>query len=155
LKPETNQSVFFSTYIYDEIYPVFGETNTEKQALNSSNKTKPEVLLVTGIVSTENISEYLNSLQIKTEKMSFPDHYDFQSKDFTAIRTRFENLSSSEKIILVTEKDAARIIGNPAYPETLKAVTYALPIRVKILHNKEIQFIQKIKNYVIENSRNR
>ncbi len=87
--------------------------------------------------------------------MSFPDHYDFQSKDFTAIRTRFENLSSSEKIILVTEKDAARIIGNPAYPETLKAVTYALPIRVKILHNKEIQFIQKIKNYVIENSRNR
>jgi len=57
--------------------------------------------------------------------------------------------------MLVTEKDAARLISNPNFPEVLKSRVFALPIRVQILHNQESLFIQKIKSYVAENSRNR
>ena len=57
-------------------------------------------------------------------------------------------MESAEKIIVLTEKDAARLISNPLFPESLKARTFALPIRVSILHDQETLFIQKIKSYV-------
>ena len=60
-----------------------------------------------------------------------------------------------EDAVAPTEKDAARLVSNPYFPEALKSRTYALPIRVRILHNQENIFIQKIKNYVAENSRYR
>jgi tetraacyldisaccharide 4'-kinase len=46
------------------------------------------------------------------------------------------------------------LVTHPNFPEALKSRTFALPIRVEILHDQETLFIQKIKNYVVENSRN-
>lgn len=154
LKVETNQSLFFSCYEYSEPIAVFPESGAENWTYERLQKTQTKALLVAGIVSPEAITEHLEKLHIEAEKMFFPDHYDFQQKDISMINERFEKLNSPEKLILVTEKDAARLISNPNYPDTLKPRTFALPIRVKILQNQEMLFIQKLKNYVVENSRN-
>jgi len=155
IKPENNQLLFFSSYVYDEIVPVFQDEATENWSLEKIKNENAAVMLVAGIVSPEPMVDYLNNYSTKIETLFFGDHHSFQAKDFNQIKAQFEALSSPEKVLIVTEKDAARLKSNPYFPSTLKSKIYALPIRVKILHNQESLFIQKIKSYVVENSRNR
>lgn len=155
LKPENNQILFFSGYVYDEIIPVFPESKPDSWTLQKIKESKAGILLVAGIVSPEPIVEELNSYSTNIVSLFFGDHHAFQSKDFSLINNSFDSISASKKILLITEKDAARIVSNPNFPESLKSLTFALPIRVEILHDQEALFIQKIKSYVVENSRNR
>jgi tetraacyldisaccharide 4'-kinase len=154
LKPESNQLIFFSTYIYDEPVPVFPEINPENWTLSRIKESKAHILLVAGIVNPQPILDYLNIYTKFTETLFFDDHHNFQYKDYNAINQKFEKINSDNKIILVTEKDASRLVSDQNFPESLKPKIFAIPIRVKILQNKENLFIQKIKNYVVENSRN-
>ncbi|MBP1638017.1 MAG: lipid-A-disaccharide kinase, partial [Bacteroidetes bacterium] len=59
-----------------------------------------------------------------------------------------------EKIILTTEKDAARLKSNIHLKDEIKKNIYALPLEIRILNNEQNKFIQKIQNYVGKNSRN-
>jgi tetraacyldisaccharide 4'-kinase len=154
IKPETNQLLFFSTYIYDEIISVFPAFETESWTFEKINGAKPDVLLIAGIVSPEPIVEQIKKYTNEVETLFFEDHHTFQSKDYSMIKSKFDALKSEEKIILMTEKDASRIVSDTNFPESLKSRTFAIPIRVQILNKQETLFIQKIKNYVVENSRN-
>ncbi len=154
LKPETNQCIFFSRFVYDELIPVFPDSIPEDWTFEQLEEKKAGVLLVTGIVSPQAIVQHLEKYTNSIQTLFFLDHYDFQNKDLNLISSRFAKMDSTDKILLVTEKDAARLVSNPNFPVELKSKTYALPIRVEILHKQENLFIQKIKNYVVENSRN-
>lgn len=155
LKPETNQHLFFSSYVYDEIIPVFPEIITEKWTYNRLKEANTSVLLVTGIVSPEPIVQQLERYTNKVKTLFFDDHHAFTPKNFKLISKLFDTLPTDEKILLVTEKDAARLVSNPNFPESLKDRIYALPIQVEILHNQETLFIEQIKKYVTEDSRKR
>ena len=154
LKPENNQSLFFSSYAYDEIMPVFPDSEPENWSFKTIKEAKAGVLLVAGIVSPEPIVEEIKKSSNKVSTLFFDDHHAFQSKDYSLIMSKFEAFKSGEKIILTTEKDAARMVSDKHFPEFLKSRTFVLPIRVEILNKQESLFIQKIKNYVVENSRN-
>jgi tetraacyldisaccharide 4'-kinase len=147
--------VFFSGYVYDEVIPVFPESGPENWNLQKITDSEAAVLLVAGIVSPEPIVEYLSTYTKDIKTLFFGDHYAFQPKDFSLIQNEFDSIAATEKMLLVTEKDAARLVSNPNFPESLKSRTFALPIRVEILHDQETLFIQKIKSYVVEDSRNR
>jgi len=155
LKPKANQSIFFSCFNYEDLIPVFSTSRVDTWTFKKIEDTNAGILLVAGIVSPETILDQLGRYSKNISTLFFEDHHAFQSKDFMQINKRFDTLTQTDKIIIVTEKDAARLVSNPNFPDTLKAVTFALPIRVKILHDQESLFTQKIKNYVIENSRNR
>lgn len=71
--------------------------------------------------------------------MNFPDHHDFTKKDFKDLTEIFDTMVSAEKLIIVTEKDAARIQSNPHFPEKWKEVIYTLPISV-MFHGKRENF---------------
>lgn len=154
LIPENNQLLFFSSFIYDELIPVFPDSEPEVWTFNRIEETKPEVLLIAGIVSPEPIVEQIKKFTDKVETAFFEDHHIFQPKDFNQILNQFGVFKSDEKLILITEKDASRLISDTNFPESLKPYLFAMPIRVEILNNQETLFIQKIKNYVVENSRN-
>lgn len=154
LDPKNNQYMFFSSIVYDEIVPVFSEYESENWSLQKITENKAGILLVAGIVSPEPIVDMLKRYTSNIKTLFFDDHHVFQQKDFSLINNELNAITASEKILLVTEKDAARLVSNPNFPESLKSRTFALPIRVKILHDQETIFIQKIKNYVVENTRN-
>ncbi|HLP05490.1 MAG TPA: tetraacyldisaccharide 4'-kinase [Paludibacter sp.] len=155
LKPENNQLLFFSRYVYDELAPLFPEAILLKHTYGTLRDLQAHVLLVAGIVSPRPIIEQLETYTQAIQSLLFNDHHDFKPRDFLAMQAAFDKIDSESKIILLTEKDAARIISNPAYPEELKPYTFVVPIRVEILNGKETLFTQKIKSYVVENSRNR
>ncbi len=151
---EHKQNLFFSAYRYQDIIPVFPKSNTKKRASLSLQKNRMGILLVAGIVSPQAIVTHLHHFTDSVETLFFADHHPFKQRDFNKIIKKLDAISCSEKILLVTEKDAARLISNPHFPEKLKARTYALPIKVEILQNDESLLTQKIIDYVVENSRN-
>ncbi|NDV47305.1 tetraacyldisaccharide 4'-kinase [Paludibacter sp. 221] len=150
LKPNGQQTLFFSSYDYKELKPVFGQS--DKKAMITPDTG---ILVVAGIVSPQPMIEYLRQFSSHIDSLLFPDHHSFSPDDIDAITKKIGAMNHTQKIIVVTEKDAARIISNPDYPNELKSKTFALPIQVKILDNKETLFTEKIERYVRENSRNR
>jgi tetraacyldisaccharide 4'-kinase len=149
INPAENQELFFSSYEYKNLKPVFSEGSEKK--LDSIEDFG--VLIVAGIVSPQAMVAHLKQYTAHTDTLFFPDHHAFSEKDIAALQKKYNSLNTTEKIIVVTEKDAARLLS-VNYPAELKSATFALPIEVKILDNKEKIFIQKIQNYVRKNSRN-
>ena len=151
LNPATHQQLFFSRFEYGNIYPVFSEG--KNLSLEKTGEGMA-ILLVTGIVSPTPLLNYLKNFTTKITTKFFPDHHDFSKNELYDIEKEFEKMTGF-KIILTTEKDAARLKSNPYLTEKLKKNLYALPLEVKISNNEQDKFIQKIQDYVRKNSGNR
>ena len=146
LLPE--QELYFSTFEYGKIYPVF-EKNIEAPEIIRTTT----VFIVTGIENPEPMHRYLETLTEKIVKFNFPDHYGFSKNDLEEIEQKF-NDTEGEKIIVTTEKDAARLKSNSFISDQIKNNIFALPLEVKILLGEEEKLINKIYDYVRKNSTN-
>ncbi|NDV84443.1 tetraacyldisaccharide 4'-kinase [Bacteroides sp. 51] len=146
------QKLFFSSFQYGNLIPVFPKTNITARNL-SSLKRSEHVLLVTGIASPTIMKEEICRYTRHVELLSFGDHYNFKNKDIKLITDQFNKLQG-EKIIITTEKDATRLATHPAISEELKKHIYALPIEIKILQNQEDTFNKTIIDYVRADKRN-
>lgn len=146
------QKLFFSSFRYGNLTPVFPEENPTERTLSSLKKNE-QVLLVTGIASPTVMQEEIEKYTKHVELLSFEDHCDFKNKDIKQITNRFEKLQG-EKIIVTTEKDATRLMDHPAVNKTLKKYIYALPIETEILQNQEDTFYKTIIDYVRTDKRN-
>jgi tetraacyldisaccharide 4'-kinase len=155
VSPSMYHHVFFSSFVYDEPLPVFIRYADRLWLFKKIKQKRASVLLVTGIVSPQMILSHLRNYTDDIRHLQFRDHHEFTEKDITLIEKQFYEIPNQEKLILMTEKDAARLINNPIVPSSLKYHLYALPIRVKILNNNETALIKKITDYVEEDSRNR
>ncbi|MBN2765347.1 MAG: tetraacyldisaccharide 4'-kinase [Paludibacteraceae bacterium] len=152
LNPMPYQSLFFSRTCYEPLKPVF-EVASKTETLENIKSTNKKVLFVAGIVSPQHAVAKIQDYCREVETLIFPDHHQFGKQDFKKIENKFEEISQNDKVIITTEKDATRLVNNSDFPESLKPFIYYLPIKVSII-NKEDIFIQKIKNYVAENTRN-
>lgn len=146
------QKLFFSSFKYGELIPVFPETGIPNRAL-SSLRNSDNVLLVTGIASPVVMEEEIRKHTRHVESLSFGDHHNFKNKDIKLITERFNKLEG-KKLIITTEKDATRLAAHPAVSEELKRYMYVLPIETEILQNQEDTFNKIITEYVRKNKRN-
>lgn len=127
------QKLFFSSYEYSDIKPVFPEESPYSVHLSSLYETD-SVLLVTGIAYPRMFVKHFKNYPFRVRVLRFPDHHDFTRKDIMAISEYFEKLEGKRKIILTTEKDAVRLEYNPYFPESLKPLVFYLPIEVRLRH---------------------
>ncbi|WP_321480627.1 tetraacyldisaccharide 4'-kinase [uncultured Bacteroides sp.] len=146
------QQLYFSSFRYGKLTPLFEEFNKTKRELSSIQKDE-HILLLTGIASPDTIMKELQSRTKNVTLLAFNDHHDFSSGEINMIKERFEKMQSEKKIIITTEKDAARLIHHPAFSDELKTVSYTLPIEVRILQNQQYNFNKNITDYVRENKR--
>ena len=153
------QQLFFSSFRYGDLEPVFRDVAAPSSASSSAKPlaslTDTNVLLVTGIASPAPILERLKDSTGYVDLIAFGDHHDFSQKDMQLIRDRFKKLQGENRLIVTTEKDATRLVNHPALDAELKPYLYALPIEIEILQNQQDKFNQHIIDYVRENSRNR
>ena len=156
------QQLFFSSFRYGNLRPVFSQNDSDSVTEDSRNKEVPlssltdaNILLVTGIASPTPILERLKEYTQNIDLLSFGDHHDFSHRDIQLVKERFNKLKGEQRIIITTEKDATRLLHHPAVNEELKPFIYALPIEIEILQNQQDKFNQHIINYVRENTRNR
>jgi tetraacyldisaccharide 4'-kinase len=154
LKPALHQKLFFSCYEYDEIQAVFPEYSKESFTLNKIKLEKAGILLVAGIVSPEPVLIKLKEYAETINYLFYSDHHNFKTNDLKHIEEKYKQLSTEKKIIIVTEKDAVRILDNTFITNEFKSIIYFLPVRVKILDNKKDELIKILTDYVAENPRN-
>lgn len=152
IAPHSEQEVYFTTLKYGHLKPLFGKETTER-SLDSLHKDE-QVLLVTGIASPAAIIQELHKYVHQVIPQTFADHHHFNQGDMDSIRQAFLKLPEDKRLIIVTEKDAARLIGHPLLCEELKPHIYVLPVEVSFLANQKEMFHQNLIRYVTENSRN-
>ena len=148
------QQLYFSSFRYGSLQPVFPSACKEKRELPLSSLADAEILLVTGIASPAPLAEKLKKCVRSVDLLTFHDHHDFTTRDMHAIKERFGKLKGGKRLIVTTEKDATRLVHHPQMDKELKTFTYALPIEIEILQNQQDKFNQQIIGYVRENKRN-
>ena len=143
------QNLFFTMLDYGEPQPLFPEAPAWQGPLGAV----PNVLLLTGIAQPRQLQEDLAPLIPNITLLSFPDHHDFRWKDVERIASLFLSMPSP-KVIITTEKDAARLVNMKALDEDVKKSTYVLPVHVRFMQQQqEEQFNEIITGYVRKNSR--
>ena len=143
------QKLFFTTIEYGDLIPLF--SNSRSLAL-SEITSDFEVLVISGIASPQHL---LCDIQKHTENvipMTFRDHHLFTPKDIARINNTFDSLSS-KRIIITTEKDAARLVGLDGLSDDVRNHIYALPIKTTFLLEQQEQFDEFILSYVLKNSK--
>lgn len=151
INPFPYQSLYFTAFAYNNLQPVFAG---ESEILPLDVLKDKQVLLVTGIASPKVLLNKLSEYTGSVETLTYPDHYNFKSKDIKRITDTFNGLKSDNKIILVTEKDAARLVSVNDMDESLRKYLFYIPIEVSFMNNGE-DFEEKIYKHVRESIRNR
>jgi len=106
-----------------------------------------KIVLFTGIASSTKIIDYVSSKAELCEHFEFRDHYHYKKSDILKIIDCFKKIDSEEKLILTTEKDAARLGLFENYFDGLPVAF--LPIQVKF--QGKTNFNDLILKYVEQN----
>lgn len=148
IAPRPYQRLFYSFYEYAPFTSLFGN---EIQVLTNTMA----VLAVSGIAQPKDMLQYLSSQAATVVAMSYDDHHDFTSANWKNIQRKFDELPYQDKCIVVTEKDAAKLIGmSKDIPSVLHEKIWVLPIQVNFLQNGSSEFDKLILDYVSKNKRN-
>lgn len=151
ISPTSGQKVFFTGIKYDNLYNIFNH----HQIINLEDiDTDYDILLLTGIASPKAIMELLKQHSGRLSSITFSDHHNFSREDLEKVSTKFKSINNIKKIIVTTEKDAARLINDSNLDNDIKPYIFALPVNVYFLDNAESMFNHKITEYVRKNSRN-
>ncbi len=149
------QKLYFTKYVYGKISAIFNDSNKTSITKEQLLEKKYDVLLVTGIVSQNYFMDYLLQYTNSLHSIEYPDHHNYSKSDLNSITEKFDALENKNKIIITTEKDAARLISNPHVSETIKNNIFSVPVEVVFLFDQEKSFNEQILGYVSKNKTNR
>lgn len=150
------QSLFFSSFHYKSLRPVFPElVSIKKESIDRLKKEHYSFLLITGLANPTELINHVSNYTDDLRTLIYPDHHSFTSKNIQNIIDRFRSIKNKNKIIITSEKDAVRLLDNEDIPEEIKKSLYYLPIEVVFLSDQETLFKQKIESHVKEFARNR
>ena len=146
VKPSTEQEVFFSRIVYGDLQPVFEQKTSVRVLPDITPNT--EVLLVSGIASPKPLEQEIRKYTKHIQSMAFPDHHAFSKEDIRRIHEAFCRLSSTNRIMITTEKDAARLRDISSLPEEWLSHLYCLPITIGFCQDKEKLFQEIIFKHI-------
>ena len=136
---EPSQSLFFSTMAYHDLKPLYCGADKPLDHLCSDD----HILLVTGIARPLPLVEMLQSHTPHVSCLNYPDHHHFTDKDISDINDIFSSLPSP-KIVVTTEKDAARLQNVGGLSEEVRHHLFEVPIEVKFLFGEGSAFDEKV-----------
>ncbi|WP_289053561.1 tetraacyldisaccharide 4'-kinase [Carboxylicivirga marina] len=142
LRLRAHQEVFFTSVDYDLPKPVMKH---DKKSFPGGMPT----IAIAGIAKPEGFFKHVSGKYKTEQQLTFPDHHHFTQKDMQDIVQKVAD--NDARAIITTEKDAVRFEN---LPEEIKALSWFIPIRLKVLFNEEKQFENRIRNYVRNNSDN-
>ena len=137
-----HQTLFFSKYEYGIPYSLL---SGERRSLNSFE----EIILLTAIANIDYLLSYIDSATPEIHSMAYEDHHYFSPHDMSIINQQYQQLESTSKAILTTEKDATRLILHRDFLRKENIAVYVLPIRVKFLDNQAQDFDNRVKTFLL------
>jgi tetraacyldisaccharide 4'-kinase len=107
-----------------------------------------DVLLVSGIARHEELKKYLELKSNHVYVREYRDHHRFDRYDLESIRETFNNLGDVKKVLVTTEKDAARLDEHRDWFLQNKIEIFVQPIAVRFLFNDGARFLDDILHYL-------
>ncbi|TAL57186.1 MAG: tetraacyldisaccharide 4'-kinase [Bacteroidetes bacterium] len=143
INPEPHQYVLFSHIKYGEPVPVF------TSPLPPLFQERGTAILLTGISNPRPLEDFLLNKKLKIISLAYPDHHEYTLVEATRLIETFNSISSPNKFIIITEKDAMRL-DKPGLVEVLhKLPMYYIPIETTFDEKEKKEFDQLIINYII------
>lgn len=139
LHPLPSQQVFFAGIRYGTIYHI---SNRQTYTIHPD----AEVLLVTGIANPRPLKKLLTDQAASYDQMVYSDHHIFTIDDLKEIRRRYSQMSSTNKIMLTTEKDAVRLVK--FQQELAEMPLYVIPIEMEFLFGDADRFCTIIGTFI-------
>lgn len=140
IKPTIRQEVFFTSIQYGTTYDFFTREHVSIKDTNA--------ILVCCIARPEPLVKYLSDNTKDVHVLTYPDHHYFSTKDLEEIKSAYDNWTVDNKVIITTEKDAARLMLYADKVKDWHIPVYVLPIAVSVLFNKEVEFNKLVLDYV-------
>lgn len=144
------QKLFFTTLNYGELIPVFATPH--KVAMNDITE-KHNLLVLTGIASPQHLLQDLEAYTKNITPLSYRDHHRFTQSDVAKINNLFDTLPQP-RLIITTEKDAARLKDLDGLSDDVRNHIFALPVEISFMLEQAEEFDEYILSYVQKNSKN-
>lgn len=141
------QSLYFTHFESQRpvpLYPGYGQSAALPQG--------SPVIAMAGIANPARFIEDLRKDYEVVKTFIFGDHYTFKMKDIHAVETALSSLPADTAVV-VTEKDAVRLMNSRKISDDIKRRLYYVSIRVEFLENKECDFRRQLDQYVRENQK--
>ncbi len=129
--------------------PVFG-----KAIYPSSAPDGISALLVSGIANPGSFTATASAYASVSRRIDFPDHHAYNLRDLQRIHDSFSTVEGHTRVILTTEKDAARLRMYPGELSEVSELLFYIPIHVGFLNKDTENFNSQIMSYVRSNKRN-
>jgi len=142
LRLQQNQSIYFTTMKYGLPISVFKKYEKTLE-LNKSQ----EIFAFAGIANPTFFFSYISIRANLIESYTFPDHFAFTKNKIYPIFDNYLKSNATEKAIVTTEKDAARLRGITSLDEEFKKSLFYIPIEVDFLFNQKNNFNNQILTY--------
>ena len=139
IRPFPYQTLYYTTLSYGKPKGLF----TNKK-LDICGK---EIILVTGVAQPQHLHKHLEKYVSLITALKYPDHHRFTTDDIKEIEQDFKKLNASNRAIITTEKDAARLISMNI-PESIKNDIYTIGIEIEFLFNKQKDFDAQIEKFL-------
>ncbi|WP_276134701.1 tetraacyldisaccharide 4'-kinase [Polluticoccus soli] len=140
INPLSHQKVFFTGISYRQPYDFFSH---EPVSLRGKS-----AVLVCCIAKPEPLVRYLQDEMKQVHVLSYADHHYFVSKDLEEIKEAYGNFEAEGKVIVTTEKDAARLHLHYEKLKEWNVPIIVLPIGVSFLFNQGNEFDNVVLQYV-------
>lgn len=140
LNPLAHQSVFFSKIVYAPLTDFFTGAHFELNAPSN-------IIMVSGIAKPQPMLDHLRSVSEEVHLLKYPDHHFFSDANLEEMRQTYLNWDKNDKIIVTTEKDAARLEMHKEELSKWNIGIAVLPIQIAFLQNQQ-DFNSTISSYI-------
>ena len=142
IKPYPYQKIYFTAIQYGPLYS-FNDSQLRMELTADT-----DVLLVCGIAKFEELKSYLAAKARNVYVRDYRDHHRFDRYDLEVIRETFTNLGEVKKVIITTEKDAARLDEFRDWFLQNKIEIFVQPIAVRFLLHGDEGFNADMQHYI-------
>ncbi len=140
INPVPGQQIFYTGIRYDTPFDMI---SNELVPIAGQN-----IILVCGIARPEPLQAYLKNNATDVHTLTYQDHHYFVSQDLEEIKSAHENWKVEHKIIVTTEKDAARLHLHFDKLKDWNIPIVVVPIAVTVLFEKGAEFDEIVLKYV-------
>jgi tetraacyldisaccharide 4'-kinase len=149
IKPLLHQKVYFSYQKFSALVHYYNNTILPIHEIKNT-----DLLLFSGIAKATSFENYLESnSHAVIDAWQFGDHHDFTIEEITKLLAAFDANSSTNKIIVSTEKDSMRLMTDEFKALLQNYPIYYLPLEIAFFENDKTNFNKQILNYVEQNKR--
>lgn len=147
LNPFPYQSLFFTRFKSELAQPLFPELGGAPNLRRGQS-----VIAIAGIANPRGFLDYVELNFTIISKNIFPDHYTFKMKDIFKLEQTLKQ-SPEDTAIVMTEKDAVKLVGSKRISDDFKRRLYYISVGVEFVDEQQCDFLRILEQYVRENQK--